>query len=301
MRATNARASPRPPAREHPEWAELLAKAVQTPGVIADAYRRFWNYSIGNQFLAVFQCMQRGIEPGPIHTFVGWRDLGRSVKKGQKALTLCMPVTIKCKGDDPPRESSDRARQGPDCDDEGGKDRNAARSTRTCYVYRPHWFVLSQTEGKHYVPAELPHWSEARALAALRIERTSFRHADGNAQGYAAGRQVAVSPIAYAPARTLMHELAHVVLGHTEELRRMEDDDSVTPRDVREVEAECVALICCSSLGLGGEEFSRGYIQHWLNGQAIPERSARKVFRAADDILRAGRAADKPINPSLPA
>lgn len=80
-----------------------------------------------------------------------------------------------------------------------------------------------------------------------------------------------------------------MVLGHTEELQRMDDDDSSTPRDLREVEAECVALICCSSLGLGGEEFSRGYIQHWLKGQSIPERSAQKIFKAADQILKAGR------------
>ena len=80
----------------------------------------------------------------------------------------------------------------------------------------------------------------------------------------------------------------------------MEDDDSATPRDLREVEAECVALICCSSLGLGGEEFSRGYVQHWLKGQRIPERSAQKVFKAADQILRAGRPADQPPDPTRP-
>ena len=97
-----------------------------------------------------------------------------------------------------------------------------------------------------------------------------------------------------------MHELAHVVLGHTEELQRMDDDDSATPRDVREVEAECVAMICCSSLELGGEDFSRGYIQHWLKGQAIPERSAQKIFKAADQILKAGRAAEVTSAPSQP-
>ena len=128
-----------------------------------------------------------------------------------------------------------------------------------------------------------------------------FRHTDGNAQGYAVHRQVAISPIAFTPARTLMHELAHVVLGHTEELQRMDDDDVSTPRDLREAEAECVALICCSSLGLGGEEFSRGYVQHWLKGQAIPERSAQRIFRAADQILKAGRDAGDTSASSDPA
>jgi hypothetical protein len=35
-----------------------------------------------------------------------------------------------------------------------------------------------------------------------------------------------------------------------------------------------------------------GYIQHWGQGQAISERSAQRIFRAADKILRAGRSAE---------
>jgi hypothetical protein len=58
-------------------------------------------------------------------------------------------------------------------------------------------------------------------------------------------------------------------------------------RNIREVEAESVALICCEALGLPGAEFSRGYIQHW--GSEIPEKSARRIFTAADKILKAGR------------
>lgn len=55
-----------------------------------------------------------------------------------------------------------------------------------------------------------------------------------------------------------------------------------------EVEAEAVALLCCESLGLPGAEFSRGYIQSWGKGQAISERSARRIFHAANQILKAG-------------
>jgi hypothetical protein len=48
-------------------------------------------------------------------------------------------------------------------------------------------------------------------------------------------------------------------------------------------------------LGLEGATFCRGYIQNWLsrgrglNADAIPEKSAQKIFRAADQIIRAGR------------
>jgi hypothetical protein len=38
---------------------------------------------------------ERSIQPGPLATFPKWKELGRYVKKGEKALTLCMPLTCK--------------------------------------------------------------------------------------------------------------------------------------------------------------------------------------------------------------
>ena len=75
-------------------FADLLARAVSEPGVISDAYRQFHNYSIGNQLLAWSQCLGRGIQPGPMATFPKWKELGRYVRKGEKAITLCQPVTV---------------------------------------------------------------------------------------------------------------------------------------------------------------------------------------------------------------
>ena len=108
-------------------------------------------------------------------------------------------------------------------------------------------------------------------------------------QGFARGRAVAVSPVAALPHKTLFHELAHVVLGHTAE--GAQEDDEQTPRSLREVEAESVALLCCAALELPGLTYARGYIQHWhASGQPIPEKSAARIFKAADAILRAGQA-----------
>ncbi len=134
---------------------------------------------------------------------MGWKDLGRHVKKGEKAITLCMPVTIKRKRDELSLTDGDCGNQSDSAEP------LSKAAPRTIFVYRPHWFVLSQTEGKEYVPTELPQWSENRALDALKVERIPFRHADGNAQGYAVSRQIAVSPVAFMPSRTLLHELAH--------------------------------------------------------------------------------------------
>src|SRR5438132_12823130 len=76
-------------------WAALLNEAVTKPGFIHEAYSRFHNYSLGNQLLALFQCCARGLQPGPLATFPKWKELGRFVKKGEKALTLCMPLAGK--------------------------------------------------------------------------------------------------------------------------------------------------------------------------------------------------------------
>lgn len=165
--------------------------------------------------------------------------------------------------------------------------------TFTSFAYKPRWFVLSQTQGRELEPTTIPEWDSEKAIAALSIERVAFDKTDGNCQGFARQRQIAINPVAQLPYKTLFHELAHIILGHTTEADFA--DTETTPRNLREVEAEAVALLCCESLGLEGSDYCRGYIQNWLyqgvgfNADAIPEKSAQKIFRAADQIIRAGR------------
>jgi len=160
-------------------------------------------------------------------------------------------------------------------------------------MHKARWFAISQTIGDEFTPPRLPEWEAERALAALDIERIAFTDTDGNCQGYARKRQIAINPVAQLPHKTLFHETAHVILGHTSEADFT--DTERTPKNLREVEAEAVALLCCEALGLEGADYARGYIQNWLyeaigfNAEAIPEKSAQKIFRAADQILRAGR------------
>jgi hypothetical protein len=78
-----------------PRWSALLVEAVNKPGLIMQAYSAFHNYSIGNQILALVQCQLRRLEPGPINTFPGWQAISRNVKRGERAIVLCMPITRK--------------------------------------------------------------------------------------------------------------------------------------------------------------------------------------------------------------
>ena len=250
-------------------WSELLQRAVTEPGAISSAYSTFHEYSMGNAMLAMFQCAARDIPLGPIGTFMHWKALGRNVRKGERAIQLCMPVTGK--RTDKNAETGEETEHG-----------------YTRFVFRNNWFVLAQTDGAEYVPAPIPEWDETRALCALNVEKVAFAETNGNVQGYALHRTVAVSPVAALPYKTLFHELGHVVLGHTSE-GQLSDGEERTARDIRELEAESVAMLCCESLGLAGAEFSRGYIQSWFHGAEVPERSAQRIFKAADEILKAGR------------
>ncbi|HKQ04150.1 MAG TPA: ArdC-like ssDNA-binding domain-containing protein [Blastocatellia bacterium] len=247
------------------KWTELLQQAVSQPGLILKAYNAFWGYSLGNQIAAMVQCQIRGIEPGPINTYPGWQKLNRQVKKGEKAIWLCMPLTRKMK-------------------DEKSNDEQLVITT---FVWKPLWFVLSQTNGEPIAMPMMAEWSKDRTLAALGIEEIPFTTTDGNVQGYAQKRQVAISPVAAMPHKTLFHELAHVELGHTAETSFSEP--ATTPKSLREAEAEAVAMLLCESLSLPGAEYARGYIQSWLKGEIIPEKSAMKIFGAADRILKAGQ------------
>ena len=80
-----------------PDWLKLFESILVEPGRIGDHYRAFHNYSLGNQALAVEQLAGRGIQISPIASFNAWKAKGRKVMKGQKAIGLWMPVTLKQK------------------------------------------------------------------------------------------------------------------------------------------------------------------------------------------------------------
>ena len=159
------------------KWTELLQQAVSQPGLILKAYSAFHGYSLGNQIAAMVQCYQREIEPGPINTYPGWQKLDRQVRKGEKAIWLCMPLTRKMK------------------DEASGEDQTVI----TTFVWKPHWFVLAQTDGEPVPMPEMPGWDKQKALVALGIQEIPFTLTDGNVQGYAQKRAVAVSPVAAMP------------------------------------------------------------------------------------------------------
>jgi antirestriction protein ArdC len=256
--------------RQHATWGELLCDAVEKPGRMLAAYTAFHNYSFGNALLALEQCVRRNLQPGPLNTYHGWLERKRQVRKGETGITLCMPIAFK------------RTAHTDDTEEE-----SAEPQTRNAFRFHAYWFVLAQTDGEETYLAPIPGFDLDTALCALKITRTAFDEINGNIQGFAKRREIAVNPLAALPHKTTFHEIAHVVLGHTTSEKLV--DGEHTPRHLCEVEAESVALICCETLGLDGAEFCRGYIQHWLKTEKeIPNHNAAHIFAAATSILKAG-------------
>jgi antirestriction protein ArdC len=258
------------PERQHATWGELLRDAVGKPGRMLAAYTAFHNYSFGNALLALEQCVRRNLPPGPLNTYRGWLEHKRQVRKGETGITLCMPLPFKRTA------QTDETKEEP-----------AKPQTRNAFRFRAYWFVLAQTEGEENYVAPIPGFDLDTALRALNIARAAFDEINGNIQGFAKHREIAVNPLAALAHKTTFHEIAHVVLGHTTSEKLV--DAEHTPRHLCEVEAESVALICCETLGLDGAEFCRGYIQHWLKTEKeIPNHNAARIFAAATSILKAG-------------
>lgn len=265
-----------------PDWVGLLEEALTRPGRISEAYSAFHSFSIGNRILAALQLAERKLPLAPIASFKAWQAKGRQVRKGEKAISLVMPVTVK------------RERQVTN--ELGEVETKFERAT--VFVLRPRWFSYDQTEPMQGVeqtpepPRELPLWNRAKALEALGVTEASFDLLDGNTQGYArpSKRIIAINPMAANPLKTTFHELAHCLL-HADQDRIV--DGAELPRSLLEVEAEAVAYLCCASLGHTGLEECRGYIQSYLmlcrgRTDEIRTRHAMRIFRATDQILKAG-------------
>src|SRR5947208_8056693 len=146
------------------QFHQLLEEAVTKPGTLMKAYSLFWNYSLGNQILALIQANHRGITLGPIASFNRWKELGRHVKRGEKAIELCMPVTMK-------RTVKEQGTDGNEVETEVAFKR---------FVFRRNWFMLSQTDGAQYEMPAIPAWDRARALQTLTVEEIPFDMMNGN-------------------------------------------------------------------------------------------------------------------------
>lgn len=130
----------------------------------------------------------------------------------------------------------------------------------------------------------MPNWSRDLALAALDIAEASYSLLHVSVMGYAFGRSISLNPLNPLKHKTRFHEMAHVILGHTEEV--MVDGDELT-MSVAEAEAESVAYLLCSVLDLPGQSESRYYIVRAANFERRAEAVRAANFERRAEAIRA--------------
>jgi hypothetical protein len=230
---------------------------------------RFYNYSFGNQILIWAQCQTATRVAG----FHAWKDLGRSVKKGEKAIRILAPIIRKY---------------------EEEKDGQSVKTPRVVAFRCATVFDIVQTEGKDLPDLEC-NATEGREDLLPALEKAAtvlgitfvYKSIPGGAEGLSRGGTIEIEETLDTHARcgVIVHELAHEVLKHKE--RHAE-----TTKQQRELEAESVAFAVLAHFGMRLE--SRFYLATYdVTGEMLSaslatiNATARQLIEAIGEPNRA--------------
>lgn len=247
----------------------LLQEILTKKGTVSTCFSMFHNYSINNQFLLYWQLHCKGKEPSPCNSYDRWKNLGRQVRKGETGLYLWRPIQV-------PVEVKDKST---------GEIKKVPVLKGFKFIKGAFSFDQTDATNKEYKAPEvtIPDFDFNKVYDFYGIKLVPFTKLNGNIQGYAntTTRELAINPVAEEPEMTILHEVAHIALKHNEV-----DYDT----DIKELEAESVAYIVGSVLGLSETmlSHSRGYIQGWFKGNTIPDANAKNIMSKAQRILDLG-------------
>lgn len=232
------------------------------------AMSRFHNYSFGN----VLEIARQMPTATRVAGFWTWKNLGRSVKAGQKGIRILAPIVgVRRKKDD--EAEKDITKQ----------NMRVLLGFRNAYV-----FDVSQTDG-----VDLPEMREISGNPGESLERLaafvrgrgiqlSYNENIAPALGISYGGRIALLPEQSKAEEfsTLVHETAHELL-HKAERR------TATTKTVRETEAEAVAFVVGKAVGLVTGSASADYIQLYHGNASLLAESLEVIQQTASVILAA--------------
>lgn len=239
---------------------------------------KFHQYSPRNIQLILAQ----NPEATHVASFKKWKDdFERSVNKGEKALRVLAPMTVKVK--DPKTK-------------EVLLDNNGNERTRTYFKMVP-VFDVSQTTGK-----ELPKpvydlegtyedygnlYKSAKAVSEANGVPIQFKENLGGAQGLYSRQDNAITILKgmseQQTLKTIFHEMAHSELHNVEKLL-----ETPLKRSTRELQAESVAFVVASHYGLDTSDYTFGYLASWSQdkvGLSDLEGQIKIVQKEADSLI----------------
>jgi len=252
-------------------WARML-------GTVA----RFHRYSARNILLLLIQAEERGTQITRVAGYRAWQTLGRQVRRGEKSYDVLAPVRRRLSSE----EAAERAAQGQAAYDAEG------RPVMVVYGFRiEHVFDISQTDGEQlptvpdvpYLVGDGPEglWDVIAELvteAGFEIIRQALPGSVRGETSYT-NRTVTVRDdlSAAEAAHILTHELGHITADH--EHREISWAQ-------RETEADSIAYVVCSGLGVDVHDKATFYVAQWSKGDsAVLEESVAVIHQAASSIL----------------
>lgn len=135
----------------------------------------------------------------------------------------------------------------------------------------------------------MTNWDVRRAAKNLDVTLIPFDPAQ-DARGYSLGRELAINPICTEPVFVALHELAHIDLGHTENISFARKNPLFyLPMEVKEVQVHSIALALAPEVGLrDGIDYDR--VDELSYVQAFGQRSGMRpqaIYREFDQQMRA--------------
>jgi antirestriction protein ArdC len=229
-----------------------------------DVQLRFHRYSFGNCLLIALQRPDATRVAG----FHRWLELGRHVQKGEKGIGILAPIVHRLK-----------------VEDADGEERTIESAPRCFRVV--HVFDISQTQGDD-LPEVPCHRLEGDGVAYDELigyaQSLGFQVTVGGLPGETNGMcshatKTITVRAGLEPAqqtKTLAHEIAHALL---------HGPGFEGNRNQAELEAESVAYIICSTLGLDSAQYSWGYLASWGADPNAIRQAGQRIQRTVEKIL----------------
>lgn len=239
---------------------------------------KFHNYSPRN----IQMILMQNPDASHVASFKKWKDdFERSVNKGEKALRIFAPITLKRK--DPKTN-------------EPLLDENGNEQTYTSFKLVP-VFDISQTSGKELAKPVYDLegtyedygnlYKSAKEVSEANNVPLSFSKDTGTANGYYSpmNHEIVIKQgmSEQQTLKTIFHEMAHSDLHNLEKMQ-----ETPLKRSTAELQAESVAFVVASHYGLDTSEYSFGYLATWSQdpeGLSDLEAQIKIVQKEANSLI----------------
>lgn len=255
--------------------------------ILASCVNSIYRFSSQNQIWLLGQAMERGEKLEMLKTFKGWKKLGFQVQKGEKSYTILKPVFTTYK-----KYYEERLKQAQDSGVSEDIEKyqkllneieSGEREDKALTRYRKDFeFEVSQTDktiddyyklfGIYQLDRNKVIENKDKIINGVlnKMKEINYQvyfdqEMEGTEKGFCSPveRKICIkSGSDLQVVKTLCHEAGHA-LAHTDPRDDFKDLNEEEITSIRECEAESIACIVCSHLGLDTTNYSFSYITGW--------------------------------------